>query len=354
MPRSKKSRSKTSAATAMVPYNPRAAAQAYNVPQSYQRNTTRYRSFATSQQHNVKGTERLQAVKNYGDAQIFELSMFGFEALRLESLFQLYEFWYVHNIRFEFVPLLANTSPGTVHMCPEYDPLDGLIDENPEVQMSQMMGYKSGKLAAPLSVTMTNPICPSGLPLRPHLYTSPTGDERSSQFGRFYVYVQGSSAAADAEVGTMIIHYDITFFVPQMARYLAFATPNWSRITNVAAKTDYEVPTYVYDVTNPTTRFTDGGATPQNVESEDIHTAIINGFNGDAALKCNGHNLKTGDRVYLRGARFDSNAGTHLYRSQEVGGIFRDWMTTIPVAIMGAINTYIELRDIWRVSSITS
>lgn len=128
----------------------------------------------------------------------------------LSMAFASHEQYFVHSVRFEFVPELAVTEPGSIHMSPDWDPLDPIPSSVGD--MASEAGYKSGPVTQKLSVTMSNMRAPSGAPTRPMLYCSPNVTERLSDFGLLNVRTSGVTAAGT--IGRIIMHYDMSFHIP--------------------------------------------------------------------------------------------------------------------------------------------
>lgn len=137
----------------------------------------------------------------------------------LSMAFASHEQYFVHSVRFEFVPELAVTEPGSIHMSPDWDPLDPIPASVGD--MASEAGYKSGPVTQKLSVTMSNMRAPSGAPTRPMLYCSPNVTERLSDYG--LVNVRTSGVTATSVIGRIIMHYDISFHIPVAPSILDYA-----------------------------------------------------------------------------------------------------------------------------------
>lgn len=165
-------------------------------------------------QTRIKGSTIVQTV--YGDSLVSVfLDYLGFktsnEVPRLAANCEYFERWFVHMFKLEFVPTVPVTQAGTIHIAPDYDPLDQAPTDS--LILSRNMNYTSGPISSPLVCNMPNMKQPDGAYLRPDMFTSPTNNERLVQYGFFTAITEGVGSAM--KVGNLVLHYDITFTRPQ-------------------------------------------------------------------------------------------------------------------------------------------
>ena len=98
----------------------------------------------------------------------------------LKSNFALYEKFFVHGVKLEFVPSQPVTVGGSVAIAPDYDPLDPMPASRALLSSSQ--GYKTGPVTSRILCDMPNYKGPSGAHVRPDLFCAPTNDDRLTCF----------------------------------------------------------------------------------------------------------------------------------------------------------------------------
>lgn len=171
----------------------------------------------------ITGSEQLATIGNSDYAgntavQVLSLDAEGFSNLRLIDYFPMYEYWFVHNMWFEFIPVLSKTSEGSIHIVPEWDPLDatptGSTDEVTLRKMAASYGYKSASISETCNVNMPNFKLPSGEWIKGNLFTGPLAETRLSSFGKLFIKTTGVDGSTDA-VGQLVMHYDVEFALPQ-------------------------------------------------------------------------------------------------------------------------------------------
>jgi hypothetical protein len=127
----------------------------------------------------------------------------------------MYEYWFVKKLRFQYIPKVAKTAAGTVHLAPEWDPLDMTPGGSDIVrQMAASYGYKSTPVSEKVEVMMDNFKLPSGEWVKPCLFTGPLAETRLSSYGKLFAYCDGVDSGTDI-VGQVVMNYEIEFCLPQ-------------------------------------------------------------------------------------------------------------------------------------------
>jgi hypothetical protein len=186
----------------------------------------------TTYTNRVKGSERFNVPVKYDTyVQQWDLAITDFTGSRLSIFRDLYEMYFVHSLTFEFVPSLSKTAPGSIFLCPEYDP-----EEQPPplsyawTVMASSPDAVSGSLSDPLTMTMVNRRLPCGSYVRPSMFIAPLGPARLCNFGKLYSLVVGCTEDTQSTVGYIVMKYDITFSCPSHDYY------NWRKSTASTAK----------------------------------------------------------------------------------------------------------------------
>lgn len=144
----------------------------------------------------------------------------------LKQNMEVYEKWFVHSMTLEYIPTVAMTATGTIHMAPDYDPID-MISPSTSA-MSEAFGYVGGPVSQRLICKMPNMREIDGNYTKGALYCSPADVDRLVSYGFFDVMVEGVTASST--VGRLVLHYDVTFIKP--CPYRVFADDN-SAITTI-------------------------------------------------------------------------------------------------------------------------
>lgn len=259
----------------------------------------------------IKGSEAIN-VKNHSFAQEFHNDIFDYKdsGFRLGSLFDLYERWFVHSIRFEFVPILPTTATGTLHMCPEYDSTDLLPTSSIVTHMASSVHYRSGSITDSFSMVMPNVRLPSGEYIVNDLFTDPGGSARLSTYGKLVYYTEGVNATGISDgdtVGRIILHYDITFAVPQAPMPIVTTTiSSGTGIARITAKDTVEegptseIGSSFLDAASHHLRgvhLTDTAGTTKNVEPE---SDLMARFKETPMYQYRGKLLSAGTRLFIK------------------------------------------------------
>lgn len=155
----------------------------------------------------------------------------------LAANFALYEKYFVHNVKAEFVPNQPVTVGGSIGMAPDYDPTDPMPANMAALSASQ--GYRTGAITAPLSVSMPNYKGPDGAYVRPCLYCNPTHDDRFTSYGQFKLFPVAPTLSTGDVVGKIILHYDISFHILEPQSAMSYTSIIVDRLTAVGTTTKY-------------------------------------------------------------------------------------------------------------------
>ena len=245
-----------------------------------------------------KGTYALGEVSS--DPIQFSISPFGIHRFTaaysaLSMAFASHEQYFVHSASIEYIPELPVTEAGSIHMSPDYDPLDPIpADIN---SMSSDSGYKSGAVSQRLTINIPNWRSPDGSYTRPMLYSSPNVTERLSEYA--LVNFRTTGIIVSGTIGRLILHYDISFHIPQVPTFpKGLSVPTVHTLTYTAASMD---PACI----SPFKTDTDDGTLTTNVSiySHHVYSGIINAFTANSLATTAGRVLAIGTRVFFRALR---------------------------------------------------
>lgn len=274
------------------------------------RNTSNANTFRNTRQTSTPSSNRM-TVRQKGTYALAEvtaeplqlsISPYGIQRFTsaysaLSMAFASHEQYFVHTISIEFIPELAVTEPGSIHLSPDYDPLDPMpADVN---AMSSDAGYKSGAVTQRMVLSVPNLRTPDGSYTRPMLYSSPNVIERLSDYA--LVNYRSTGITAEGTVGRLILHYDISFHIPQVPSFpLAVAAPTLHTFT-------YSSPTNSSDNVRLSLFKTDAdtGTLTANAGlfGYKIYTGIIDAISGLTLSSMAGRTLAIGSRVFFRAIR---------------------------------------------------
>lgn len=283
-------------------------------------------------------------IGNSSYCQSFNLDTLGFVDTKLEILLRMYEKWFVRKLSFEFVPTVPKTQAGTIHITPEYDPLDTAPTTDIPQQLSQSYHYKSGPVSEKLTVTMPNPKLPDGTYLKPALFTAPVAPERMGSYGKVLIFVDGADIAL---AGRMVMHYSIDFLIPQALELRDWVpTSNIEALTIKTATASGVTPTEYLTTTGPELLFTKGGTAHYNGVDQ-IVSGIINDLTTATLTNIGGQALRPGTRVFLKSSNVDDTS--LLDESEQVGGfnLSNTFSDFTKVFFTGAVNTIIGLSKVY-------
>lgn len=286
-----------------------------NPSQKQQRANPAFRKDPPGVRNSGKGTTRIKGSARVGtldgdshvavflDYLAFKLST---EVPVLAKNCELFERYFVHSMELEFVPTVPVTTPGTVHMAPEYDPLDEI--QSSAVLMARNLGYRSAPVSSRLRCPMPNMKQPDGSYLRPDMYTSPTNNDRLVQYGSFNVMCDG--VGASSVVGQLILHYDVTFSRPQAraSGFTSTALPGKLIRDGTGGLYSQGSDTVGATVLGGILSQTSGGAS-QALETNKTYTAIVDEMQAGISLVTSvGASLAEGARIFFKGASNEVNA----------------------------------------------
>lgn len=220
------------------------------------------RTLSSAYSHRERGSLYLGTFLNISQGVV----LFPFHALtvadrRIHFLFQTYEYWTVNALAFEFAPTRGATAEGRIYMAADSDPSDIPDADTPPPLLSDRWGGVAGP--ANDSLTCHMPLRPASLRT---MYTSPDLDGRRSwSAGHLVIGQVGTDAASEAELGDIIVHYDLVFTTPQMEETTSSAT-TVDRIESSGAVDSTPGP--VHDSDSADITYATGIATPVALQTD--------------------------------------------------------------------------------------
>lgn len=264
--------------------------------------------------------------------------------------FKIYEKWFVHKVSLEFVPNQPVTVGGSMTMAPDYDPLDPFPVSL--ASLSASFGFTRKPITSKSVCNMPNFKIPDGNYMRPALYTGPVDVDRNVSFGKF-VYSALSSLSDGVEVGSMILHWDISFMVKQ-----PLSTSSGVSYTDKAIKVTYDTagtivtsPVYNNTALDEVTLFEADKSTPAPLSPYRIYSGILTALTDCALATVAGQDIYPGTRIYFQPAQLQNN-GTTVYPigagTVTLGrmALSRTFDTLTNIAIQRATDAWIELTGI--------
>lgn len=217
--------------------------------------------------------------------------------------FMYYEKWFAHNFELEFVPNQPVTVGGTCYAAPDYDPIDPFP---PSVQyMSNSFNYIQKPVTSGFRVKMPNFKLVDGNYVRPTLFTGANNNERFTSFGKFMLEAT-SSLTDGVSVGNLILHYDLTFCIPQ-----PFASDTMSDQQLISLKSVCDnagivsVPPFTTGTVNdPLLVYTTAHAAPTTLSSNYVYAATIDKLTDLTLETVGGKDINEGTRVYFKVPEF--------------------------------------------------
>lgn len=169
---------------------------------------------------NVKSQEVLMSLTHEDYARVIHLDTRGLAARgacpRLLQMMEMYEKWLVNGLVIKYIPSVNVTESGSIHIAPDYDPLDNPPDN--VTTLSSFYRYKSGAVPQPLTVEMPNPKVGTEY-FKGGLYTSPAGPERWCSYGQIVVMTESATLTPGDAIGQLVLEYDITLMGPQLQEH---------------------------------------------------------------------------------------------------------------------------------------
>lgn len=264
--------------------------------------------------------------------------------------FKIYEKWFVHKVSLEFVPNQPVTVGGSLTIAPDYDPLDPFPTSL--ASLSASFNFTRKPITNKSVCHMPNFKLPDGNYMRPALYTGPVDVDRNVSFGKF-VYSALSSLSDGVEVGSMILHWDISFMVKQ-----PLCTSSGVSVSDKAIKVIYDTAGTI--VTSPVlnttaldevTIFLSDKTTPSTLNNDRIYSGIITALTDCTLATVAGQVITVGTRIYFQMAQLQNN-GTTVY---PIGGgtttvgrmaLSRTMDSLMDIMITRAATAWIELGGI--------
>jgi hypothetical protein len=291
----------------------------------------------------VRGTEMLGEVNvdlttNDG-MHAFQLDHEGFTGTRLADQFDLYEYWFVHSLKFKFIPMRSTGTSGSVYMAPEWDPMDPPpAGEDVKKTMASSLGFKGDRVYNTFGLRMENFRLPDGNFVKPCLFCAPLAETRMSSFGQLFVYVFGCNSSTEL-VGTLEMEYDISFCLPQKTvAEVPFTTPatTAANIANVDANSQAQS---IADAIKATSgsgitkgiQFTDSGGSPVAIGVNKLITFVLDEESDDLKLTdIAGRAIRKGTRLYARPATDWWNETTQTFDEKSSSSLIEE-ISTSPI-----------------------
>lgn len=221
------------------------------------------------------------------------------EVAPLLADFQFYEMYFVHLIELEFVPNQPVTVGGTFHAAPDYDPIDPFPDTL--AGLSNAFNYVQKPITSNTRVKMPNFKLTDGTFVRPPLYTGANNNDRLVSFGEIF-YEAVSSLSDGTNLGTLILHYDISFQIPQPA-----ATDFVTSMTNFSLKSvcdntgNVGVSEFTSGTVNDALLTYDTAHSASTVVNADhVYSGVIDKLTGLTLESVGGKAIHEGTRVFFK------------------------------------------------------
>lgn len=164
----------------------------------------------------------------------------------LKQNMEVYEKWFVHGMKLEYIPTVAMTATGTIHIAPDYDPIDQISPST--TAMSEAFGYVGGPVSRGIVCDMPNRKEVDGSFTKSALYCSPADNDRFVSYGFFDVFVEG--VTAESTVGRLILHYDVTFIKPSPYKELASDNTSITTLTMAGDNAEFTTGNNIATVTD--------------------------------------------------------------------------------------------------------
>jgi hypothetical protein len=217
--------------------------------------------------------------------------------------FMYYEKWFAHSFELEFVPNQPVTVGGTCYAAPDYDPIDPFPSN---VQyMSNSYNYVQKPVTSAFRVKMPNFKLVDGTYVRPTLFTGANNNERFTSFGKFMLEAT-SSLTDGTSVGNLILHYDLTFCIPQPFGTDAMSDQQLISLKSVCDTAgSVSVPPFITGTVNDALLiYNTAHAAPTTLSSYYVYAGIIDKLTDITMETIGGKDIYEGTRVYFKGPEF--------------------------------------------------
>jgi hypothetical protein len=222
---------------------------------------------------------------------------------QLQYEFMYYEKWFVHNFELEFVPNQPVTVGGTCYAAPDYDPIDPFPAS---VQhMSNSFNFVQKPVTSGFRVRMPNFKLVDGTYVRPTLFTGANNNERFTSFGKFMLEAT-SSLTDGTSVGNLIVHYDITFCIPQPYASDATSSQQLISLKSVCDNAGtVSVPPFTTGTVNDALLiYNTSHSAPTTLSSDYVYAGIIDKLTNLVLDTVGGKDVNVGTRVYFKVPEF--------------------------------------------------
>lgn len=223
--------------------------------------------------------------------------------------YKVYEKFFVHKVSLEFVPNQPVTVGGNITMAPDYDPLDPAPATI--ASLSASFGFVRKPITQRAVCNMPNFKLPDGAYMRPALFTGPGDNDRFASYGKFVV--DATSLLDDGvSVGSLILHWDITFCVKQplstsdlsestVAKSIKFTADTGGTIVANSVRNSTKLDEIeVFDITH---------AAASAIDHTKIYSGIITALTDVVVSTVAGQSVNPGTRIFYKGTK-SVNDGT--------------------------------------------
>lgn len=215
--------------------------------------------------------------------------------------FKIYEKYFVHAVELEFVPNQPVTVGGSFTVAPDYDP----IDPFPLTlsSMSASFNFVRKPITSKTVCKMPNFKLPDGNYMRTALYTGPADVDRNVAYGKF-VYEADSSLSDGVSVGSLILHWDISFMVKQPLSLSTGYDYGSRAIKSVCDDSGTITPAGVVNSTekNEFSLYETDHTTLDTLSPYSIYSGVITALTNCSLATAAGATVPSGSRVYFRPA----------------------------------------------------
>ena len=222
---------------------------------------------------------------------------------QLTNEFSYYEKWFAHNFELEYVPNQPVTVGGTCYAAPDYDPIDPFPSS---VQlMSNSFNFVQKPVTSGFRVKMPNFKLVDGNHVRPTLFTGANNNERFTSYGKFMLEA-ASSLTDGVSVGNLILHYDLTFCIPQPYATDAMSEPTMISLKSVCDTAGtVSVPPFITGTVNDALLvYNTAHAAPTTLSSFYVYAGVIDKLTDLALETVGGKDVYEGTRVYFKAPEF--------------------------------------------------
>lgn len=265
--------------------------------------------------------------------------------------FKTYEKFFGHKFSLEFVPNQPVTVGGNMTMAPDYDPIDPMPDTM--ASMSASFNFVRKAITQKTVCIMPNFKLPDGGYMRPSCYCGPGDNDRLVSFGKF-MYEATSSLADGIALGSLILHWDITFSVKQpketsvvvaqtLDKAIKFTCDSAGTVVaNSVVNTTKLDEIELWDIAH-------GASTA--MDNRTVYSGIITSLDSCTVHTSTGASVNPGTRVWFKGPRSICNGTTvspAVANNASIGelSLSRTFDTLMALAVTRSVDAFINLTKI--------